>query len=315
VLVTGAAGFIGSHLVDALLADGWSVTGVDSFDTYYDPERKRRNVAAHTTNAAYRLAEVDICDLATLREHVADRYDAFVHLAARPGVRASLEDPLESERSNVAGTASILELAREVGVPHFVFGSSSSVYGVNPEVPWREEDNVLLPISPYAATKVSGEMMGHVYSQLFAMRMVVLRFFTVYGPRQRPDLAIHKFARKMLEGEPIALYGGGDSRRDYTYVGDIVQGIRAALEYDREQYVIMNLGCGRTITLVELVAELERALGVKAHIDWQAEQPGDVPQTWADISRAAERLGYDPCTPLRVGLAEFRSWLREQEGI
>jgi UDP-glucuronate 4-epimerase len=315
VLVTGAAGFIGSHLVDTLLADGWRVTAVDNFDAYYDPQQKRRNVARHLSNDMYRLVEADICDLEALRAGVQDDYDAIVHLAARPGVRASLDDPLESERSNVAGTASVLELARHLQVPHFVFGSSSSVYGINPEVPWREEDNVLLPISPYAATKVSGEMLAHVYSQLFDMSVVVLRFFTVYGPRQRPDLAIHKFALKMLAGVPISLYGTGDSRRDYTYVGDIVRGVRAALDYRDEPYVIINLGGGRTVTLTELVSALENALGTKALIEWQGDQAGDVPQTWADISRAAEKLGYEPRTPLEVGLSEFRSWLLEEQQI
>jgi UDP-glucuronate 4-epimerase len=312
VLVTGAAGFIGSHLVDALLADGVSVTGVDNFDSYYEPAQKRRNIRRHLGDARYRLIEADICELDAMLRHAEGPYDAIVHLAARPGVRASLDVPLESERVNVRGTTSVLELGRILKIPQFVFGSSSSVYGVNPSVPWREDDNVLLPISPYAATKVSGEMLAHVYSRLCDMRLVVLRFFTVYGPRQRPDLAMHKFAAKMLAGQSIPLYGDGRSRRDYTFVGDIVEGIRAALAYDRERYTILNLGAGRTVTLVEMVETLERVLGVRARIERLGEQPGDVPQTWADISRAEERLGYRPKTSLEDGLIAFRQWLEEE---
>jgi UDP-glucuronate 4-epimerase len=229
-------------------------------------------------------------------------------------VRESLRDPPAAHRINVQGTAALLELARSLAVPHFVFGSSSSVYGVNPTVPWREADGVLLPISPYAASKVSGEMLGHVYSHLYPMRFVALRFFTVYGPRQRPDLAFHKFAVKILAGEPIPLYGQGDTRRDYTFVGDIVAGVRAALDYDEQPYSIINLGCGRTVTLAEMVSVLEEVLEREAKIDRLPEQPGDVPQTWADISVAREKLGYDPRTSLREGVAAFKDWLLEEFG-
>ena len=313
-LVTGGAGFIGSHLVDRLLDDGWRVAAVDNFDTYYGEEAKRRNVREQVGRPGYELLEIDVCDLEALKEAVTGPFDAVVHLAARPGVRASLEDPLATEHNNVRGTSSVLQLARELEVPHFVFGSSSSVYGVNPSVPWREDDNVLMPISPYAASKVAGEMLGHVYSHLFPMRFVALRFFTVYGPRQRPDLAIHKFALRMLAGDVVPLYGQGDTRRDYTFVADIVAGVRAALDYDREPYAIINLGCGRTVSLREMLAALEDVMGMSARVDHGPEQPGDVPQTWADISRAREALAYEPGTSLHDGMTAFRDWLLEVSG-
>lgn len=309
VLVTGGAGFIGSHVVDRLLDEGWKVTAIDNFDPYYAEEAKRRNVRDQVGREGYEFLELDVTDLASLRERATAPYDAIVHLAARPGVRASLEDPVTAEHINVRGTAALLELARELEVPHFVFGSSSSVYGVNPSVPWREDDDVLRPISPYAATKVAGEMLGHVYSHLFPMRFVALRFFTVYGPRQRPDLAIHKFALKMLAGERVPLYGQGNTRRDYTFVADIVSGVRAALDYDRERFTIINLGCGRTISLLDMVAALEQVMGIEAAVDYGPEQPGDVPQTWADISKARAELDFEPRTTLVEGMAAFRDWL------
>jgi len=314
VLVTGGAGFIGSHVVDRLLDEGWRVIAVDNFDPYYHEQAKRRNIRGHLGHPGYSLLELDICDLASLRAGVTAPVDAIVHLAARPGVRASLEDPVTTEHINVRGTSCMLELARELEVPQFVFGSSSSVYGVNPSVPWREEDDVLLPISPYAASKVAGEMLGHVYSHLFPMRFVALRFFTVYGPRQRPDLAIHKFALKMLRGEQLPIYGDGDTRRDYTFIGDIVEGVRAALDYDRERYTIMNLGCGRAISLSDMVQALQKVMGLQATIQRTSEQPGDVPQTWADISKARAELRYEPRTSLEDGMAAFRDWLLAHEG-
>jgi UDP-glucuronate 4-epimerase len=313
-LVTGAAGFIGSHLVDRLLGEGWRVTAVDNFDSYYEEEAKRRNVREQVGRPGYELLELDICDSKAFMRAVSGSYDVVVHLAARPGVRASLEDPLATEHNNVRGTSSVLQLAKDLAVPHFVFGSSSSVYGVNPSVPWREDDNVLMPISPYAASKVAGEMLGHVYSHLHPMRFVALRFFTVYGPRQRPDLAIHKFALRMLAGDVVPLYGQGDTRRDYTFVGDIVAGVRAALDYDRERYAIMNLGCGRTVSLREMLGALEDVMGMRARVDHGPEQPGDVPQTWADISKARNELGYEPKTSLHEGMAAFRDWLFEVHG-
>jgi UDP-glucuronate 4-epimerase len=310
VLITGAAGFIGSHLVDALLADGWRVVAIDSFDPFYAVDIKERNIASHLAHPHYTLSRIDIRDAAALGE-LAVRYDAIVHLAARAGVRPSIADPRTYQDVNVAGTQNILELARQTGTPHVVFASSSSVYGVNPNTPWRENDYVLQPISPYASTKVSGELLGHVYSHLYGIRFVALRFFTVYGPRQRPDLAIHNFARRMLAGTPIPVFGDGTTRRDYTFISDIVSGIRGALAYDRSRYEVINLGNDRTVTLTEMIAELERALGVTAQIDRQPEQPGDVPQTWAAVDKARDLLGYRAETPFPAGIDRFCQWLRD----
>jgi len=308
-LITGAAGFIGSHLVDSLLADGWRVTAIDNFDPFYDAAIKEQNIAAHVRHPQYSLSRIDIRDVPALQRLIAP-YDAIVHLAARAGVRPSIADPRTYQEVNVAGTQNILELARQSGTPHVVFASSSSVYGVNPNTPWRESDYVLQPISPYASTKVSGELLGHVYSHLYGIRFVALRFFTVYGPRQRPDLAIHSFARKMLAGDRIPVFGDGTTRRDYTFISDIVSGIRGALEYDRSRYEVINLGNDRTVTLTQMIAELERALGVAATIDRRPEQPGDVPQTWAAVDKAAGLLGYRPGTTFSSGIDRFCEWLR-----
>ena len=312
-LVTGGAGFIGSHLVDRLLADGWAVTTVDNFDPFYDPADKRANVEAHLAHERYRLVEADVRDLDALRGGVGEGpFDVVVHLAAKAGVRPSIEDPALYQSVNVGGTQAVLELARERGVPQVVLASSSSVYGVSPDVPWGEEAAVLRPISPYAATKVATELLGHVYAHLYGMRVVALRFFTVYGPRQRPDLAIHKFARRMLDGEPIPLFGDGSTRRDYTYVDDVVDGIVRSMAYDGSPFEVVNLGNNQTVRLSELVAALERALGVEARIERHPEQPGDVPQTWADLARARRLLGYDPQTSIDDGLARFATWLRRR---
>lgn len=311
-LVTGGAGFIGSHLVDRLLAEGWKVTVIDNFDPFYDSCIKHKNIASHIGNANYRLAEVDIRDLPLMRKILSEDYDVIVHLAAKAGVRPSIEDPFGYQAVNVGGTQNLLELSRERGVRQFVFASSSSVYGVNPNVPWREDNHVLMPISPYASTKVSGELLGHVYSHLYGIHFLALRFFTVYGPRQRPDLAIHKFARLMLEGKPIPIYGDGSSRRDYTYVDDIVDGIRAAIEYDKSMYEVINLGNNHTVGLLEMVRALENALQVEAQLEFQPTQLGDVPQTWADVEKAGRLLGYRPSTDCNEGLTHFAMWMTEQ---
>jgi UDP-glucuronate 4-epimerase len=308
VLVTGGAGFIGSHLVDVLLADGHDVTVVDNFDPFYPRAIKEQNVAAHRTNTSWRLVEADLRDRAALDE--LDRaFDVVVHLAAKAGVRPSIEDPQAYQDVNVAGTQNLLEFARRRAIPQFVFASSSSVYGVNPRVPWREEDHVLRPISPYASTKVSGELLGHVYSHLYGIRFIALRLFTVYGPRQRPDLAIHKFARLMRAGTPVPMFGDGSTRRDYTFVGDIVDGIRAAMTYSGSPYEVINLGNDRTVSLREMIEGLEAALNVQAAIAPMPEQPGDVPQTWASIDKARTLLGYAPKTTYSEGVREFIDWL------
>jgi UDP-glucuronate 4-epimerase len=309
-LVTGGAGFIGSHLVDRLLAEGWRVTVVDNFDPFYDPAVKRRNVAPHLGSDRYRLVEADIRDQEGLRAALPGGYDVIVHVAAKAGVRPSLRDPALYQQVNVGGTQNLLELARQWGTPQFVFASSSSVYGMNPDLPWREDSNVLLPISPYAATKVSGELLGHVYSHLYGMRFVALRFFTVYGPRQRPDLAIHKFAKAMLAGEAFPFYGDGNSSRDYTFVGDIVEGIRAAMEFRGADYALINLGNNRTVTLREMVRTLERLTGIEARLEPFPDQPGDLPHTWADISRAAALLGYCPRTSFEDGVKLLLEWVK-----
>lgn len=309
VLVTGGAGFIGSHLVDRLLRERVRVTVLDNFDPFYDRTIKEQNIAPHRDHREYRLVEADLRDFDGMRRTLSGDYDVIVHFAARAGVRPSIDDPLGCQDVNVKGTQNLLELARLWNVKQFVFASSSSVYGVNPRVPWREEDHVLQPISPYASTKVSGELMGHVYSHLHGLTFVALRFFTVYGPRQRPDLAIHKFARRMLERKSIPVFGDGSTRRDYTYVDDIIGGVRSAMEYKATPFEVINLGNNQTVTLTEMIAGLESALGVRAHIERHPEQAGDVPQTWASVEKAAALLGYAPTTSYRAGVARFAEWL------
>ena len=313
ILITGGAGFIGSHLVDRLLAEGgWQVTVVDDFNNFYSPATKRENISAHASNPSFKLIEADIRDGAALQPAFADtKYDCIVHLAARAGVRPSLKEPRLYVETNINGTMNLLELAREHGVKQFVFGSSSSVYGVNPKVPFSEDDPIFNPISPYAATKAAGELICHTYAHLYEMRIVCLRFFTVYGARQRPDLAIHKFAKLISEGNPIPVFGDGTTRRDYTYIDDIIAGVRATIDYDQTSYEVINLGESRTVELCELISLLEKELGARALIDWQPPQPGDVPQTFADISKARRLLGYNPQIEIETGLHRFIEWFRE----
>jgi UDP-glucuronate 4-epimerase len=308
-LITGGAGFIGSHLVDRLLADGWLVTAIDNFDPFYPRAAKERNLSAALSNPQFRLCLADIRHMGSLRSSLTDCYDVVFHLAAKAGVRPSIEQPAEYQETNVSGTQNILEFARLHGIPRMIFASSSSVYGINPAVPWSEEDHVLLPISPYAATKVAGELLCHVYKELYGMSIVALRFFTVYGPRQRPDLAIHKMANLLLTGAALPMYGDGSSRRDYTYVGDIVDGIVAASDYNSSSYEVINLSNSRTVSLANLVESLESAFGVEARRTYLPPAPGDVPQTWGSIDKAGRLLGYSPKVTLGAGLAAFRDWL------
>lgn len=311
ILVTGGAGFIASHLVDCLLAEkNWQVTVVDNFNDFYAPEFKRENIREHLLNPSYKLHEIDIQDLAKLREVFAEnKFDVIVHLAARAGVRPSLENPHQYFETNVNGTLNLLEMAREFAVKQFVFGSSSSVYGKNAKVPFSEDDKIFQPISQYAATKAAGELLCHTYAHLYGIRCVCLRFFTVYGARQRPDLAIRKFSNLILEGKPIPFFGDGTTRRDYTFVDDIIQGVRAAIDYNQSDYEIFNLGESRTVELNELIALLETNLGKKAILNRLPMQPGDVPQTFADISKAKKLLNYNPTTPIEKGIEKFVEWL------
>lgn len=312
VVVTGGAGFIGSHLVDRLLGEGgWRVTVVDNFDPFYPREVKERNIGAHVTNPSYRLVEADILDEDLGARLGDDPIDVVVHIAARAGVRPSIQDPIGYHRVNVTGTLKLLELARHRRIPHFVLASSSSVYGVDPHVPWRETVDGLKPISPYAATKVACERFAQVHAHLHDMQVTALRFFTVYGPRQRPDLAIHQFVRKIDAGIPIQRFGDGGTRRDYTFIADIINGVRAAMDRDKgARYEVYNLGNSGTVTLNELIGAIEQVLGRKALIEPMPEQPGDVPQTFADVGKAARDLGFRPSTPLHEGLRAFLSWYR-----
>ncbi len=314
-LVTGGAGFIGSHLVDYLLAsEAGRVVVIDDFNDFYQPAIKRANIAAHLKHPAYRLIEADIRDDEKLagifRE---ESFDAIVHLAARAGVRPSLAEARLYQETNIAGTLNLLELARLHGIRKFIFGSSSSVYGPTAVPPFRE-DAPLAPISPYAATKAAGELLAHTYSHLYNLPIVCLRFFTVYGARQRPDLAIHKFARLMAARKPIPVFGDGSSERDFTYVDDIIQGIAAALRYEATPFEIINLGEQHTITLARLIELLEAELGLAAIIDRQSAQPGDLPRTHADISKARQLLGYEPSTPIEAGIKKFVAWFKTATG-
>lgn len=315
ILITGGAGFIGSHLVDLLLAEGgWRVTVVDDFNDFYDPSIKQANIRAHLRNDGYRLVKADIRQREAMEPAFAEtNFDCIVHLAARAGVRPSLSQPTLYAETNIGGTLNLLELARAQEVKQFVFGSSSSVYGINAKVPFSEDDPIFNPISPYAATKAAGELLCHTYAHLYDIRIICLRFFTVYGARQRPDLAIHKFAKLISAGQPIPVFGEGTTRRDYTYIDDIIAGVRAAIDYDQSKYEIINLGESRTVELRELVSLLENALDRHAEIDRQPPQPGDVPQTFADVSKARRLLGYDPRTQIEEGISRFVDWFRDSQ--
>ena len=311
VLVTGAAGFIGSHAAEALTARGYRVVGVDNFCDFYDRAWKEMNL--RSISRPVDVEEIDITDGAGISALVArTKPTAILHLAAMAGVRPSIEQPAYYARVNVEGTTHLLEAARLNGVKRFVFASSSSVYGNLAKVPFAEDDPVAEPISPYAATKRAGELIGYTFHHLYKLPVACLRFFTVYGPRQRPDLAIHKFTRLISAGNPVPFFGDGGTSRDYTYVDDIVAGIVAALErIDRFGYRAYNLGGSSPVSLTELVQGLERAIGKSAILDRRPLQPGDVRRTFADLSRASAELGYEPTHTLDEGLAKFVGWFRE----
>ena len=313
VLVTGGAGFIGSHLTERLLDDGRRVTVLDNFDPFYDPSSKRRNLEGVEDHDGFALVEGDIRDAGLLRRIVGDGdIETVIHLAARAGVRPSIEDPELYQSVNLEGTVKLLEVCRRHGVDRFVFGSSSSVYGNNRKLPFAEADRVDHPVSPYAATKKAGELLCHTYHHLFGIKVACLRFFTVFGPRQRPEMAIHKFTRLLASGGEVEQYGDGSTARDYTYISDIVEGIvRAADRLDG--YDVWNLGGAHTTRLSDLIEAIASALGVTPRVRERPMQPGDVERTWADISRAQEGLGWEPRIGLDEGLARFVEWYRSQE--
>ncbi len=311
ILITGAAGFIGSHLSERLLSDGHIVVCIDNFDDFYDPKVKRNNIESCLRNKNFQLIEADIRDGAAMDKAIADGIEVIVHLAARAGVRPSIAHPMLYNDVNVNGTMVLLEAAKKHKINKFIFGSSSSVYGNNKKVPFSEDDNVDFPISPYAATKKACELICHTYHHLYEISITCLRFFTVYGPRQRPDLAIHKFARLIERNKPIPIYGDGTMMRDFTYIDDIIDGVVASI--DRcSGYKIYNLGESRPITVNDLVTELEKALGKKAVKENMPLQPGDVERTFADVSKAVRELDYEPKTAIQDGLARFVEWLRKQ---
>ena len=313
VLVTGGAGFIGSHLCQCLLREGYEVVCLDNFDAFYDPAIKRKNVEeilGTAADGAFQLVEGDIRDAGLLEDLFRrSSFDLVIHLAARAGVRPSLDQPLLYEEVNVTGTLNLLEACREFGVKDLIFGSSSSVYGKNSKIPFSEEDRLEAMISPYAVTKRIGELFCSVYHHLYGMNIFCLRFFTVYGPRQRPEMAIHKFARLIDQGEQVPLYGDGTSQRDYTYIDDIIDGVMGAV-HNLKGYAIFNLGESQTVPLRELVSHLEGVLGKKAEIEELPEQPGDVPITYADITQARRLLGYDPQVGIEEGVKRFASWFQ-----
>lgn len=312
ILLTGAAGFIGSNLAEALLARGEEVVGFDNFDPFYPRAVKEANLARARDHGHFRLVEGDIRDGAALAALPAG-IDTVIHLAALPGVRPSIEDPERYAEVNVLGTVRLLGLARARGIRTFVFGSSSSVYGDQKQVPFSENDSVDRPISPYAATKKAGELHCHTASHLDGITTACLRFFTVYGPRQRPDLAIHKFARLMAAGRPVPRFGDGSTSRDYTYIDDIVDGVLRATDWARARegvHEVVNLGESRTVTLAEMIGVLGAELGVEPTIEEHPVQPGEVERTYADVSKARRLFGYDPRTDFRDGIERFAEWMR-----
>jgi len=316
ILLTGGAGFIGSHVAEALLQRGAELAILDCLDDFYSPAWKKANLADVRRAGDFAFEEIDICDAdATRRLFRKFRPEIVIHLAGRAGVRPSIAQPLLYERVNVGGTVNPLDNCREFQVQKFIFGSSSSVYGATDHTPFREDQQNLRPISPYAATKVAAEMLCFTYANLTGMPLICLRFFTVYGPRQRPDLAVHKFAALIEAGKPLPVFGDGSTGRDYTYITDIVSGVLAAAEYtpevkDGAAFEVINLGNSRPVRLNEMIVALERATGRTAIRSQEPTQPGDVPLTWADISKAGRLLGYHPATSFEEGLQRFVAWYR-----
>ncbi len=311
ILITGNAGFIGSHLVDALLEH--TIIGIDNFNDYYDPALKEANIAGALKRDNFYQYRCDIRDQAALSEIFNEHnIDMVVHLAAMAGVRPSIENPQLYTEVNINGTVNLLDLCKEKGIKKFVFASSSSVYGNNKKVPFSESDNVDYPISPYAATKKAGELLCHNYHHLYDISVLCLRFFTVYGPRQRPDLAIRKFTKMIMQGKPIPVFGDGSTQRDYTFIDDIIDGVTKAVDFvDKHQvYDVLNLGESQTITLDRMITTLEKYLGIKAQRNVMPMQPGDVDRTFADISKSRKMIGYNPQTSFDEGIIKFIDWIK-----
>lgn len=311
ILVTGGAGFIGSNLITELLKN-FKVTAIDNFDDFYSRQQKELNLKPLLKKENFCFIQGDIRQNTDLEK--ASGIDIIIHLAAKAGVRPSIKNPILYQDVNVSGTQTLLEFAKSREIKQFIFASSSSVYGINEHVPWNEEEK-LLPISPYASTKLSGEMLGHVYSKLYGIRFLALRFFTVYGPGQRPDLAIHKFFKSILNDHPIPVFGDGTTSRDYTYVSDTVKGVIAAIDYDKSDFEIINLGNHKTVTLTQLIEAIEEICGKRAVIERLPEQPGDVPRTYADIFKAEKLLDYRPSTSLQDGLKNFYRWFEANRSV
>jgi len=313
ILLTGAAGFIGSNLTDRLLDIGNEVVGLDNFDPFYARNIKENNLRTAHKNTRFSFIEGDICEEATWAAINGKDIDLIIHLAAKAGVRPSMEDPINYNRVNIMGTTYLLEFARKNKIKKVLFASSSSVYGVNENLPWRVDDKSLQPISIYASSKMAGEQLCNLYQQHFGLKIVGLRFFTVFGPRQRPDLAIHKFVKSIINGKRIQLFGTGHTFRDYTYIDDIVNGVIGAIGYESQKFELFNLGNSHTVSLLDLVKTIEEVLDKKAEIDFLPEQPGDVPYTWSDIEKSKQLLGYDPHTGIKEGIEKFINWYKSEK--
>ena len=315
ILLTGGAGFIGSHLAERLLDNGVRLTIIDDLNDFYSPAVKKQSLRQIAKCGSFRFVQIDIGNLKGMEKALSGEvYDVIIHLAARPGVRTSIDQPMLYERVNVQGTLCLLELARRFKSHKFIFASSSSIYGTSSQIPFSENESHLNPISPYGITKLAAERCCYSFAHLHHIETVCLRFFTVYGPRQRPDLAIHKFARYIQKGKKISVFGDGSSVRDYTYVDDIVEGILSALDLN-VLFDTFNLGNANPISLMEMIHLLETQLGKKAHLCFQENQPGDLPLTHADLSKSRQILGYSPQVPFEKGLSRFVNWLESVDYI
>jgi UDP-glucuronate 4-epimerase len=312
ILLTGAAGFIGSHLAEKLLEHGHYVIGIDNFDSFYSRNIKEHNISIATTYSNYNFIEADICDENLWNNLIGHQIDIIIHLAAKAGVRPSMSHPLDYNRTNITGTNMVLEFARNKGIKRVIFASSSSVYGINKNLPWHVEEKDLLPISIYAYSKQSAEKLCELYQMNFGLKITALRFFTVFGPRQRPDLAIHKFVKAIDKGELVTLFGNGQTFRDYTYIDDIVNGIIGAIAYESDNFEIFNLGNTHTVSLIDLIQTIESIMGKKANIHFGPEQAGDVPYTWSNIEKSQQLLGYNPQTSINEGITHFVNWYKNK---